>query len=143
MSRKIIGVTVGTPISAAKIGNDLKPEIKEYIDQELGDIDAALDAIIAIQEELVGVEITFTLHHIFSETTDTLTAVKGMTWADWCASEYNTIGAYIFDGGNIVMHDVTSGVHYVHYEYGDNYIEAYANDIIEEGHQYVCPNWGA
>lgn len=33
MRNKIIGVTVGTPISPAKIGNDLKPDIKEYIDE--------------------------------------------------------------------------------------------------------------
>ena len=148
MRKPIIGVTVGTPISPAKIGNELKPEIKEYIDQELGDIDAALDAIIAIQNELMGdvEEITFTLYHTFSDTTDTLKAVKGMTWSDWCASEYNTIGAYILEGSNanIVMHDVTGGKHYIHFEYGGiNFIEAYATDIIEEGHQYICPNWGA
>lgn len=32
MSRKIIGVTVGTPLSASKIRNDFKPEIKTYVD---------------------------------------------------------------------------------------------------------------
>ena len=31
MSRKIIGVTVGTPISAAKIGQELKPEINKHV----------------------------------------------------------------------------------------------------------------
>ena len=56
MSRKIIGVTVGTPISTAKIGQDLKPEIKEYIDEQLGDIETALDSIIAIQNSLIGGE---------------------------------------------------------------------------------------
>jgi hypothetical protein len=35
MSRKIIGVTVGTPISVAKIGSEIKPEIKEYVDEEI------------------------------------------------------------------------------------------------------------
>jgi hypothetical protein len=54
MSKKIIGVTVGTPISPAKIENDLKPEIKEYIDEQLGDIDTALDGILAIQNSLIG-----------------------------------------------------------------------------------------
>lgn len=56
MSRKIIGVTVGTPISAAKIENDLKPEIKEYIDEQLGDVETALDAIITLQNSLIGGE---------------------------------------------------------------------------------------
>lgn len=58
MSRKIIGVTVGTPISAAKIGHDIKPEIKDYVDEQLdeqlGDLATALDAILAIQESLIG-----------------------------------------------------------------------------------------
>lgn len=56
MSRKIIGITVGTPISAAKIGQELKPEIKEYIDEQLGDIETALDSIISIQNSLIGGE---------------------------------------------------------------------------------------
>ena len=51
---KIIGVTVGTPVSSAKIGNDLKSDIKDYIDEQLGDIDSALDAILDIQNSLIG-----------------------------------------------------------------------------------------
>ena len=54
MSRKIIGVTVGTPISAAKIGNDLKPEIKEYVDEKIGDVETALDELHAYAQSLVG-----------------------------------------------------------------------------------------
>ena len=56
MSRKIIGITVGTPISAAKIGQELKPEIKEYIDERIGDIETALDSIISLQNSLIGGE---------------------------------------------------------------------------------------
>ena len=54
MSKRIIGVTVGTPISIAKIGKDIKPEIKEYIDEQMGDVEAALDGIIEIQNSLIG-----------------------------------------------------------------------------------------
>lgn len=54
MSRKIIGVTVGTPTSPAKIAHDIKPEIKEYIDEQLGDVEAALDSIISLQNSLIG-----------------------------------------------------------------------------------------
>jgi hypothetical protein len=42
MSRKIIGVTVGTPISVAKIGSEIKPEIKEYVDEKMGNVGNAL-----------------------------------------------------------------------------------------------------
>lgn len=53
---KIIGVTVGTPISPAKIKTEIEPEIKEYIDEQLGDINTALDGIIALQNSLIGGE---------------------------------------------------------------------------------------
>ena len=54
MRNPIIGVTVGTPTSPSKIGNELKPDIKAYIDEKMGDIEGALDEIIAIQEVLLG-----------------------------------------------------------------------------------------
>lgn len=93
MSKKIIGVTVGTPISPSKIkaeigtslatpntlvkrdddGDIALPEtqsegyiteeldyavsgkaVKRYVDEKLGDIDTALDAILAIQNSLIG-----------------------------------------------------------------------------------------
>ena len=56
MKRKIIGITVGTPISIERIGKDLKPEIKEYIDERLGAVEDVLDGIIAIQNSLIGGE---------------------------------------------------------------------------------------
>lgn len=121
----------------------------EALKKEFGDTDAALDAILAIQNELMGggeiEEITFTLNHRYTDTTDTLTARKGMTWREWCDSEYNTIGAYSLNDLNstIILHDVEGGIHYIHYEYGTpDYIEVYTTDIIEEGHEYICPNWG-
>lgn len=54
MIKKIIGNTVGTPISIAKIGQDLKPEIKEYIDERLGDIETALDTAIALCDSYIN-----------------------------------------------------------------------------------------
>ena len=56
MKRKIIGATVGTPLSTAKIGHDLKPEIKEYIDEQMGDVNSALDIILDIQNSLINGE---------------------------------------------------------------------------------------
>ena len=87
MSRKIIGVTVGTPTSPAKIKHDIEPEIKEYVDTQLGDLDAALDAILAM----------FIPHIAFTVGGTECTAIEGMTWGEWCESDYNTIGAYIQD----------------------------------------------
>ena len=42
MSRKIIGVTVGTPTSPAKIAHDIKPDIKAYIDEQSTQLSNAL-----------------------------------------------------------------------------------------------------
>lgn len=55
---------------------------------EIGDIEAALDAIIAIQEKLTNPTITFAITRW--GTTETYQADEGMTWAEWLASEYNT-----------------------------------------------------
>lgn len=62
--------------------------------QTIGDIDAALDAILEIQESLIPKKPTFSIQPISG---DTLTCEfdEGMMWSDWCNSEYNTIGAYV------------------------------------------------
>lgn len=72
-----------------------KPDLTTYITKnELGDIEAALDAIIAIQESLIPkVKGTFILN--FDGTETTYEFEEGMTWSEWCESEYNTIGAHI------------------------------------------------
>lgn len=50
----------------------------------VGDLDTALDSIIDIQEELIGVTlITFTIDGTEYQ------AEEGMTWVEWCVSEYN------------------------------------------------------
>lgn len=67
------------------------------IDSLVGDVEAALDAIIAIQEGLIGI-ITFTFYG------STYKAVKGMTWGEWVESEYNTDG-WTLDGDYVSMGD--------------------------------------
>lgn len=51
--KPIIGVTVGTPISPAKMKQEIAPEIKEYIDTQVGDINSALLVILEIQKGLL------------------------------------------------------------------------------------------
>lgn len=122
-----------------------KEEIADISIETLrNEFDEALDAIIAIQKELMD-EITFTIFHASTSVEETLTAREKMTWREWCDSEYNTIGAYALNDSNsaIIMHDAEGGTHYIHYKYNaPEYIEARADDIIEEGHEYYCPDWG-
>ena len=92
MSKKIIGVTVGTPISIAKIGNDLKPDIKDYVDEQVGDIETAIDNIAELQESYINGEITdgllgielskvYPIGSLYMSTNDTSPAsLFGGTW---------------------------------------------------------------
>jgi hypothetical protein len=61
------------------------------IDSLVGDVETALDAIIAIQEELIGI-INFAV--IGNE----YRAINGMTWGEWESSEYNTDSFWSEDG---------------------------------------------
>jgi hypothetical protein len=89
-----------------KIG-DPSVDLKNYVtrdnlavelDKITGDIDAALDTILAIQKELIGaLTITFFINGM------ECTAKEGMTWLAWMNSEYNTIGAYSSDDGIIYI----------------------------------------
>lgn len=75
---------------------------KEQFNGAVGDMETALDAIIAIQNELIGGEtITFYVN------SKAYTAIPGMYWGDWVDSKYNTEGFEIIDGV------------YVHNSYGD------------------------
>lgn len=65
---------------------------KAQLDEVTGNIEAALDSIISIQESLIGT-IAFAVGGRAS------TALKGMTWSEWCDSQYNTIGLYVGDDG--------------------------------------------
>ena len=90
----------------------------------VGAIDTALDSIIAIQAELRGT-ITFTIDDVVH------TALFGMTWAEWCLSGYNTIGAYIEDDGRACSEDQMTFAAFPGevYQYGDT--------VIVDGSTYV------
>ncbi len=72
---------------------DDKAEIAQKIqDEYFGDINAALDAILAIQKDLIPPTIiTFTIADV------EYTAIEGMTWGEWVESEYNTAGARVYN----------------------------------------------
>lgn len=90
----------------------------------IGDIENALDSILDIQNALIGT-ITFT------HAGNTYTAGYGMTWAEFCDSEYNIGGFYVGDDGLVydsagdqivIMEDGQPG----HEQYGRYEIEANA-----------------
>jgi hypothetical protein len=58
------------------------------IEEANGDIDEALDRIIAIQNELLGII-------IFTYNGTEYNAIEGMTWGEWVDSEYNTANAVV------------------------------------------------
>lgn len=96
----------------------------------IGDIETALDRIIAIQKELMGTDtdtITFTIVGAYDSSINfTLDAKKGMTWGEWIDSEYNTIGAYPSSS------DADNGSVYFPFE-GSQFVAAYDNvDIWED-----------
>ena len=68
-------------------------EIEEQLEStnnSIGDIESALEAILAIQKELLPpILITFTIEGI------EYNAIEGMTWDEWVNSKYNTVGAYL------------------------------------------------
>lgn len=99
------------------------------IEEANGDIEAALDAIIAIQESLIPP--TFIVKHTTTEEITTFEFKKGMTWAEWCDSEYNTAeyfcsGDYVY-GGNLSA--------YIYDDYSSG-IMARPEDVIKADHEY-------
>ena len=102
---------------------DIKPRITA-IENSIGDIDTALDAIIAIQEELIGT-ITFT------DGEHTFTALKGMTFGEWVNSPYNTIGAVVNEYGRIYWDDDGSCI-----SNADQTAHAHYTDVIVDGNEY-------
>lgn len=72
---------------------ELKADFESYKSQ----IDSALDAILAIQEALMPKILTFSLIDPIS--TSSYDFEEGMTWEKWVKSKYNTIGAYVDNGG--------------------------------------------
>lgn len=71
--------------------------------------------------------ITFEVYNSASFQSTTYQAEEGMTWAEWCGSEYDTNGAHIDRGGKV---------------YPDNNIHGYltgviSSDVIIEGMAYT------
>ena len=104
---KIRGNTIGTTmkpektvVKCEKLTEEEKAIARANIGaasaDTIGDIETALDTILAIQNELTGetpvVTITFTIDGTV------YTANDGMTWGEWIDSEYNTDGLIIMDG---------------------------------------------
>jgi hypothetical protein len=113
----------------------------------VGDVNTALDNIIAIQETIIGYRglMNFYFNHQCCGGTHTFTAEKGMTWEDWLASYYDKscptrvpcrLGGFynedfvgdvgvVFDGGSDVLLDENGDVLRV-------------TDVIVEGATYSC-----
>jgi hypothetical protein len=66
---------------------------------QVGDIETALDSIITIQGTLVGT-ITFTCKELSGNIN--YTAIKDMTWEEWCNSPYNTQDRYYINGDKVM-----------------------------------------
>lgn len=88
------------------------------IDTQVGDIETALDSIITqqeniiaeqnsiieIQNNLIGNSQTITFGINYGDFTKLYDAESGMTWEEWCLSEYNTIGAYVDGADNAIFY---------------------------------------
>jgi hypothetical protein len=96
------------------------------LEEANGDIDEALDRIIAIQNELLGI-ITFTI-----DGTE-YTADKGMTWGEWVNSEYNTIGLIVDTEYNAIRPIGSSSTAV---RGGELYLSVDADTVIESGFPY-------
>ena len=108
--------------------------------EELEAIDAELDAIIAHQNELMGV-LAFTVTYSYiGGGILALTFKEGMTWREWCDSEYNTEGYYIREDGAVCA---PGNLKLIYVEYGDpDYIVAEGEDAIIANHQYRYIDYG-
>ena len=102
------------------------------LEEKIGDIDAALDAIIEMQNSLIPKNPTFTLDiDYIGRGTHTVEFEEGMTWSDWIASSYNTYNVVEYmecpcvDAGNWNMHFI---------RLGDNSVNL--TDVIAEGCYY-------
>ena len=101
------------------------------VSEIIGDIDAALDNIIEIQEELICIKFTFGK------------ALKGMTWREWLESSYylDYLNSLIFEVDAFHINDRNQVVNKIgdpinRYENGVNY-DVYADDVILAGNVYA------
>lgn len=108
------------------------------------ELKAQMDRIETALGELLNA--SFTLYCEGIDTTYDLKMRKGMTWGEWCASDYNTIGAYVGSTTSMPVYWDYNGeshmIYYVYDSYHGNVQMAHADEVITDGHQYVCKNWG-
>ena len=111
--------------------DDDRAEIADMVEVEIiSDINEALDRILAIQEELIGVTlITFSIDGV------ECTAEEGMTWGEWLESEYNTVGASSYTGGDITY--AICGENHIVAHPDSRYLQI-MDDHIEENVAYYC-----
>lgn len=65
--------------------------VEKQIEHSFDSIETGLDAIIDVQNEMLGIISFICVGEIY-------TAIPGMTWGEWCDSEYNTVGAEVYSG---------------------------------------------
>lgn len=109
---------------------------------KLGDIDTALDGIIAIQNTLIRGS-TFTLYHTnnIAGEKSTYHYEEGMTWGEWAESEYNTDG-FAFDAADELTTTDNKRVYWGAEVEEDIFILAadcvYPNNIIDPNKYFYC-----
>lgn len=86
-------VKVGLTTNTETLTDEEKAAAQAWLGIDLGDMETALDSIIAIQESLFL--ITFTVDG------DEYQAEKGMTWTEWVESEYSPEGNFRADNSNV------------------------------------------
>ena len=108
------------PISSHGVAN-----IVEAFSAQLGNIEEALDTIIAIQQELIGL-ITFTIANTEYQAED------GMTWVEWVGSTYDTKPHIILLNDYVSFEE--GGMHVYLNDYSR---PVYQNEIIQAGYAYI------
>ena len=105
-----------------------KEELINQIEMEVtGDIDEALEVIIAIQNELMSGFITFSVDG------KNYNAEQNMTWEEWIKSTYSTSEFFIDSLGQVSYYEPGQDTRYVRYSY-DEWVPGNATILSE--HQY-------
>lgn len=91
--------------SKITLDNVIEPNLASHEERldamefSMGDMETALKTIMDIQGNLIGT-ITFTCKELGGNVS--YTAIKGMTWDEWCNSPYDTKEKYSIDGNNVI-----------------------------------------
>lgn len=120
------------PTSLNPIANKPVAQAINRLDETVGDIETALDAVIEMQNRLIfGETIEFTI------SLEPYTADVNMTWAEWIESEYNTAGFVLHHvgtlGGTEIYNVQTSDGKSVKTDVGGN---VQPSDAIIANHAY-------